>query len=135
MTSEQKTQISDLRRSGLSYVKIGEIVGISKDTVKTYCRRNNISTETHAVNPDVIICKNCGKPVIQKNACRKMVFCSPSCRQDWWNAHPEMVHKKAVYDYVCAGCGKAFTAYGNSHRKYCSHSCYISTRFKGGDVS
>ena len=33
----------------------------------------------------------------------------------------------------CARCGKPFTAYGNAGRKYCSHSCYIADRFKGGD--
>ena len=31
------------------------------------------------------------------------------------------------------GCGKPFTVYGNSKRKYCSHECYIRNRFKGGD--
>lgn len=26
-------------------------------------------------------------------------------------------------------CGKAFVAYGNKDRKYCSHDCYIRDRF------
>lgn len=33
------------------------------------------------------------------------------------------------YRFTCAHCGKPFTAYGNSKRKYCSHSCYILDRF------
>ena len=61
-------------------------------------------------------------------------FCSPECRQKWWNAHPERVGQKAVYEYVCPGCGQSFTAYGHSHRKYCSHECYVETRFKGGEA-
>ena len=49
-------------------------------------------------------------------------------------AHPEAVKQKAVYTFTCQECGKEFTAYGNAKRKYCSHSCYIAARFKGGDV-
>lgn len=134
MTSEQKSKVNELRKNGLGYVKIGSLLGISKDTVKTYCRRNNITPEEQGnQNNDATLCKGCGKPVIQKKGCREMSFCSPECRQDWWNSHPEIVNRKAIYDYVCAGCGKPFSAYGNSHRKYCTHSCYIADRFKGGD--
>ena len=38
-------------------------------------------------------------------------------------------HENAIYTYVCAACGKQFEAYGNNHRKYCSHKCYINDRF------
>ena len=34
--------------------------------------------------------------------------------------------RKAVYTYTCPACGKKFTVYGNSHRKFCSHACYIA---------
>lgn len=34
--------------------------------------------------------------------------------------------RKAVYTYTCPACGKEFTVYGNSHRKFCSHACYIA---------
>ena len=51
------------------------------------------------------VCPQCGKPIVQK----------------------------AVYSYTCIGCGCAFTAYGNDHRKYCSHACYIQDRFKARD--
>ena len=61
-------------------------------------------------------------------------FCSDECRHKWWNAHPEKITRKAVYSYTCSGCKKTFTAYGNSHRKYCCHACYIADRFKGGDA-
>ena len=42
-----------------------------------------------------------------------------------------MVKRKAIYEYTCPTCGSAFTAYGNSHRKYCCHECYIADRFGG----
>ena len=43
MTNEQKRTIAELRSKGATYAKIGEALGISKDTVKSYCRRNNLS--------------------------------------------------------------------------------------------
>lgn len=39
----------------------------------------------------------------------------------------------AADSFTCAECGKPFTAYGNSKRKYCCHTCYIAARFKGGE--
>ena len=76
-----------------------------------------------------IACKQCGKliKIIPKRKPRK--FCSDTCRTAWWNSHPGCVDRKAVYEYICAHCGKPFTAYGNKERKYCSHGCYISDRF------
>lgn len=32
---------------------------------------------------------------------------------------------------TCPACGKEFPVYGNSHRKFCSHACYIAYRFRG----
>jgi len=68
----------------------------------------------------VIKCRNSG------------LGCSAECRKKWWKEPPEMLNKKAVYSYTCAGCGRRFTAYGNFRRKYCSHEGYIKDRFKGG---
>lgn len=55
-------------------------------------------------------------------------------RQSWWNAHPELVNRKAVYEFTCAYCGKRFSAYGNAHRKYCCHDCYIEGRYGRRDA-
>jgi hypothetical protein len=60
---------------------------------------------------------------------RRKKFCSDECRVKWWNAHQNQVSRKAVYEFTCAYCGKSFTVYGNNHRKYCSHDCYIKDRF------
>jgi hypothetical protein len=50
----------------------------------------------------------------------------------WWEAHPERLSRKAVYELVCAGCGEPFESYGNKGRRYCSHGCYVKARFGGG---
>lgn len=135
MTDEQKTKIAEMRNSGVSYVKIGEALGISKNTVKTFCRRNNLTAGTVAQEDysPISTCRECGKALTQVDGQKRRVFCCRECREKWWHAHPERLNKKAVYAFQCAGCGKQFTAYGNNRRKYCSHECYIKARFKGGD--
>ena len=74
-------------------------------------------------------CDNCGV-AIQQNAGRKpQRFCCSECRNQWWNEHPDQVNRKAYYEITCRHCGKIITVYGNKHRKYCSHECYIADRF------
>ncbi|MDR0883423.1 MAG: hypothetical protein LBN05_02285 [Oscillospiraceae bacterium] len=57
-------------------------------------------------------------------------FCCDACRLAWWKAHPKQVNRKAIYKYICPVCHKAFTAYGNNHRIYCSRKCYGKSRVK-----
>ena len=42
MTKEQKEKIIRFRRKGLGYADIGRELDISKDTVKSFCRRNGL---------------------------------------------------------------------------------------------
>ena len=135
MNIQQRTEITSLRSQGFGYTKIAQALGLSKNTVKSYCKRNNLSGVA-LENSDVPIlspsfCLECGKEIMQASGRKEKKFCSDECRHRWWNAHPEKINRKAVYSYTCAGCGKPFTAYGNSHRKYCCHACYIADRFKG----
>ena len=46
MTEIQKEQITTLRLQGMGYMKIGKMLGISNDTVRSFCRRNGLSGET-----------------------------------------------------------------------------------------
>lgn len=135
MNELQKEKIIEFRQLGLSYSKIADALGISINTIKSFCRRNNLGGYVGKGNKkiDLTFCKNCGKELKQVLGKKPLKFCSDICRVKWWNAHPEMVNKKAIYSFSCANCGKPFTAYGNSKRKYCCHSCYIRHRF-GGDM-
>lgn len=136
MDGFQKEQIRNLRREGMSYAEIAKQVDVSRDAVISFCRRNGlqeIKKTMPVVNTDAAdVCRECGKPLIQVNGMKRRVFCSKECRVKWWKEHPERLNQKAVYQYTCPHCGKPFSAYGNSKRKYCSHACYISDRFGGG---
>ena len=126
MNDLQKEKIKAMRLQGIGYVKIGEALGISDNTVRSFCRRNSLGDTAK----NTVVCKYCGKliKIIPKQKPRK--FCSDSCRTAWWNSHPDCVNRKAVYSHICTYCGKPFTAYGNSGRKYCSHQCYIADRYR-----
>ncbi len=114
MTEYNRTQISQLRQSGLGYGMIAKKLCISVNTVKAFCRRNSIKEH---------ICPMCGKPVTQNPGRREKKFCSDECRRKWWNSHTGLMKENAV----CAHCGKPF--HGRQGRKYCSHACYIAERF------
>ncbi len=126
MTNQQKEKIREMRENGLSYANISSVLCISENTVKSYCRRNGISgVVTNAVVlPDFSFCRQCNKPLTRSAGAKMKKFCSDKCRMAWWNAHPEVVNRKAIYTFVCQACGKEFKSYGNKQRKYCSRACY-----------
>lgn len=134
MTENQKAQICTLRKQGAGYMKIAHQTGISQNTVKSFCRRNKLETQKAAEVSagEQSVCACCQKPIVQKNKGKKKRFCSDSCRNKWWNAHIDIVKRKAIYEYQCPNCGKSFEVYGNRHRKYCCHKCYVEHRFGGG---
>ena len=135
MTNEQRSRISDLRHQGYGYTAIANAVGLSKDSVKAFCRTHGlagVNAETNTlVEPATDVCFNCGTALTYVPGAKRKKFCCAACRQAWWNNHPEQVKRKANYDYICPACGSHFTAYGNAHRKYCSHACYIAGRYGG----
>ena len=132
MTEEQKKQIKDLRGKGEGYKKIAQELGLSENTVKSFCRRTAMQKqEVAAPIKSDSVCECCGKSMEQIPGRKKRRFCSDACRQKWWNSHLHLVQRKAVYRLKCHHCGRDFEVYGNSRRKYCSHACYIAERFGG----
>jgi endogenous inhibitor of DNA gyrase (YacG/DUF329 family) len=138
MDADQKQQIQQMRQEGLSYSQIASALGISENTIKSFCRRNSLCTmkspkplvakETHA------FCKHCEKPLTHGTKGQPKKFCSEECRRAWWKANDNQLMKKAYYTFKCIGCGKKNESYGNRNRKFCGHACYIKNRFeKGGD--
>jgi endogenous inhibitor of DNA gyrase (YacG/DUF329 family) len=129
MTLLQKEQILELRRKGGTYAAIAKALGISENTIKSYCRRNHIGVAIKPEQPAATgICANCGGSLTHTAGAKPKRFCTSKCRMAWWKAHPEAVNRKAVYEFTCPVCGRAFSAYGNAHRKYCSRDCSAAAR-------
>ncbi len=93
MTDNQKAQIIKLRAAGNGYGKIAQTLGISVNTVKSFCRRNDINGDT-AGEPSVILtgetkaCENCGREIQQIAKRKKKRFCCDKCRNEWWPPSP-----------------------------------------------
>lgn len=142
MTTIQKDTINMMRSEGYSYSKIAQTLGISVNTVKSFCRRNKMHETEKIIKNNVIpesaiednnICRHCGERIVQIAKQKPKKFCSDKCRVAWWKNNADLINKKAVYKLTCKNCNKVFESYGNKDRKYCSHNCYIEDRFmKGG---
>ncbi|MDO4301926.1 MAG: helix-turn-helix domain-containing protein [Clostridia bacterium] len=138
MTDLQKKQILNMRKNGDGYKAIASALGLTRDTVRNFCKKNDMTGygKVSAMNTDEKIsggkiCANCCKPIEQSNKGRQKRFCSEKCRREWWKLHPEKINKKdtALYHLKCVYCGRDFVSYGNKNRKYCCHNCYIHDRF------
>ena len=82
--------IVQMRTENFSYAAIAEALQIPKNTVKSVCRRENIQpgdgkTKILADLQKLILCKYCGKPVLNEWNRKSKIFCSDSCRINWWN--------------------------------------------------
>lgn len=133
MTSEiTRERVMELRRRGDSYGQIATSLGMSRNTVKSICRRADITIDQAAECEPAKACEYCNGHIDAAVVGQR--FCSAQCRMAWWHAHPERLNRQAIYTFTCAACGESFDAYGNKYRKYCSHPCYIHHRFntRGG---
>lgn len=139
VTQQQKEQISTLRASGTSLGKIATTLGISVNTVKSYCKRNPIiAAPAPAPAPvqteRIAHCPQCNAVLEQFPGHRQKRFCSAKCRTAWWKAHPEQLERKKLFQVECRHCGTVFLQYGSRPRKFCSRGCYLAHRHaQGGD--
>lgn len=129
MTDIQKYKVLDLREKGLSYSEIAKRINVSINTVKSFCRRNNLKESKKEKSK--ARCEYCNAEIHQNPLRKKKRFCSDKCRSLRWNENKNLINKKAFYECVCLNCGKSFSSYGNKNRKYCCHACYIKDRFGG----
>ena len=138
MTESEKQQIQELRLEGMGYKAIAAIMGMTRDRVRSYCKRNGLGGGAQVVVLNVEeriknhqLCTCCKKPLKQKGRGWARKFCSEDCRRTWWkeNAQARKRNETAVYHFTCHQCGKDFSVYGNRKRKYCCHDCYINSRY------
>ena len=134
MSEIEKQQILDLRLKGIGYKAIAAVIGVSRDAVRGFCKKNGLGGDEKAEQAEnKHRCPCCGQVVTKKDRGRNRRFCSADCRRKWWAGNADARSKKpeAIYSYTCLHCGKLFSAYGDKERKYCSQDCYFKARFFG----
>ena len=132
MTNAERDYIIRYRQSGKSCAEIARVLGLSANTVKSFCQRNRvapIAPNTRVELPALseTVCLYCGEKVTQQPHRKTKRFCSDVCRLRWWHAHRDM--EKNAVDRRCLSCGRVFRS--SREQKYCSHACYIKARFGG----
>ena len=131
MTDAERDYIICYRQSGKSCAEIAQVLGLSANTVKSFCHRNRIAPGvqpalTHSMDT---VCLCCGEKMERQSHRKPKRFCSDTCRLRWWHAHRDM--EKNAADRRCLSCGRVFRS--SREQKYCSHACYINARF-GGNI-
>lgn len=127
MTNEQREKIKSLRKEGWGYKKIAAELCISENSIKSFCKRNqltgNAEKATDPKRKDSNLCLSCGILVTQTPGYRARKYCSDRCRINWWNKHQPAPGRMNTHSFTCTACGVQFVAYGKRERKYCSRSC------------
>lgn len=132
LTEVDRRHIRMMRSAGVAYARIAAHLELNANTVKTYCLRDNITTDPDAqqvADPLGVWCLHCCEPISLRVGSK---FCSEPCRRAWWATHRTVVTE----ELVCANCGHHVTVArsGSAKRKYCCHPCFIQHRFntRGG---
>ncbi|GMB10629.1 MAG: helix-turn-helix transcriptional regulator [Candidatus Improbicoccus devescovinae] len=130
MDTTQRFKIQRMREDGESYTKIAGVTGVSANTIKSFCRRNNFKVLKIKDDKSQNFCKNCSKALILDKKTKPEKFCCKTCKNRCWNKNRNIYTNKPKNIVICKHCGKKFTDYQNSKRIYCSHQCYINFRYK-----
>ena len=128
MNPEQKNMIQDLRNSGCGYKEISEQLQISINTVKSYCKRHDLTSTKKRNSGSVRVCLQCGNEIKQEQHRKTKKFCSDRCRMIWWREHSSLLRTPSKQTFICPVCHEAFSAYSSTKQKYCSRLCYARSR-------
>lgn len=125
MNDLQKSYIINARKLGASYKEIADKTGLSKDSVKKYCKRAGLASEVQSEEPASTVgaCRCCGKSIISRPGKKSRIFCSRECGLKWWAEHPEQRKPRIHIELICPQCGSTFINTRNRSRKFCSVSC------------
>ena len=92
MTKGEKLLIAQYRAQGMGYTAIADVLGLPKNTVKSFCRRNGLGKDSAQTTMAENICRQCGEVIRQNEQHKKRRFCSSTCRLTWWHAHRALLH-------------------------------------------
>ena len=82
VTNEQKENIRAMRLDGMTPTQISDALGLSINTVKSFCKRNDLTTA--AMSEAKGLCRQCRQPM-EPTRGKPKFFCGNSCRYTWWN--------------------------------------------------
>lgn len=125
MTNGEKMLIAQQIKQGMGYSEIARKLGMSVNTVKSYCQRNGLKRAGESVTSTNDVCRRCGCTLVHTPGRKKKQFCSDACRLRWWHEHRYM--SKTAKSAKCVACGREFMT--DRGQRYCSHACYIHMRF------
>jgi hypothetical protein len=134
VTNAQKKLAGDLRAAGQSYKQIAATLGISINTIKSFCRRGNLarhdaSKETESKRSKDT-CKQCETCLPQHPGLKHRTFCSAECRVRWWSKNRSRSNGRASVLKRCAQCGSVFRSQASANRKFCGHACFVTARYR-----
>ena len=95
MTGQQKEHITAMRMQGIDYSTIAKSLGLKKETVAAFCRKNGLSSvkaaDSRVIPSQTDTCLVCGTVLVQIPGKKKRRFCSYKYRTLWWDAHLDVV--------------------------------------------
>ncbi len=110
MTDTEKNKILELRSLGYGYQKIAKEIGISVNSIRNYCSKQN----------SIITCKECGKKIKQHPGKKKKKFCSDKCRYIWWNKHRDELTVYGINEIIGASLTEKDTPSTGSNNQWFS---------------
>ena len=123
MTDEQKQAIASMRDSGVPITSIAQQLGLSVNTIKSYCKRHGIRSGNQS-SKNILFCLQCHKEIPQAEHRKEKKFCSNKCRQLWWAENTALIPRDSQIERICPVCKTSFLSYKSKHRIYCSRTCY-----------
>ena len=134
LTTHQKEMIATLRTKNYGYAVIATKMGIERDQVRDYCRRNGLTGYKGEGNkPEKpLFCKHCGKEFRLSKLGeleKSKTYCSKECSIGFWETErtKNAVGKKAY----CVDCGKEYKIKHDwASPLFCSEKCRMETKRK-----
>lgn len=139
MNEIHRQKIKKLRDLGYGYLRISEQLGISPNTIRSFCKKENIAGyikvgEQLKGKDNLVECKQCNKKFYQIAGRKKKVFCSSACCSVYWTIHKDKQRRLVPQKYQCLICGKEYYEYPLRKRKFCSRECYYISKRKVVDA-
>ena len=123
MTNAEINYIIRHRKAGKGCAEIARTLGLSANTVKSFCRRNSIvpNEQESPADSAETKCLQCGKVVIRSPHRKAKRFCSDTCRLAWWHSHRDLARnalERRCHYCVMVWCCTIKVDIGNSKGQY-----------------